>query len=321
MNIEMKLYEKMYLIRKTEEIIKEEFLRGEIKNPVHMSTGEEAIVAGICQALGNRGQYFQSYRNRGLYLALAGPNDTESIVELFAELFGRRGKIAGGKAGAMHLTAPWLGLLSTSAIVGSTIPVAVGAAFANKISKNGKIVVCFFGDGAINEGVFWESLNAACLWKLPIIFVCEDNDYAALTKTDLRQGYKKLDKIVSQFNCQCLSPEGYTKNVFLVYSMLKEAVGKIDALDQPFFFCFKYFRYFEHVGIKTDLETSYRPASDYQDWPAADPVAFARSRLLIIPSLEDIESKIEMRIRTALKKAKQRGKTPESDLFKGVIYE
>ena len=192
-NIE--LYKSLYLIRRAEEKVREHYYDDEMKTPVHLSVGEEAVATGVIKALSSKDQFFGTYRSHGTYLARTGETD-----KFFAELHGKENGIARGKAGSMHLCEPEHGFLGASAIVGSIIPVGVGAAFANKYLKNGKIVAVFFGDGATDEGVFWESINTACLWKLPVLFVCEDNELAVFTKDKDRQGYKSLPDIISKFD-------------------------------------------------------------------------------------------------------------------------
>jgi len=154
LNFHLELYKKMCLIRKAEEAIIKNYPSDEMKTPMHMSMGEEAIVVGVCQSLGPKSQTFGTYRSHALYLATS--QDTDGF---FAEMYGKKTGVVKGKGGSMHLSYPEKGLMATSAVVASTIPAAVGSAYANKYLKNGKIVGIFFGDGAVDEGVFWESLN------------------------------------------------------------------------------------------------------------------------------------------------------------------
>src|SRR4030042_4784435 len=200
--LSLELYKKLYLIRYTEEAIIENYDSDEMKTPMHMSMGEEAIVVGVCQALGSKSQTFGTYRSHALYLAIS--QDTDGF---FSEMYGKKAGVVRGKGGSMHLSYPEKDLMATSAVVASTIPVAVGSAYANKYLDNGKIVGVFFGDGAVDEGVFWESLNIACLMKLPIIFICEDNGYAVHTETAKRHGYKSIEKIIENFKCKVFSSE------------------------------------------------------------------------------------------------------------------
>src|ERR1700741_1934854 len=146
-DLNLALYRKLYLIRRAEQAIRDHYMSDAMKTPMHMSTGEEAICAGVCQALRKQDQIIGTYRTHGIYLAKTGETD-----KFFAEMYGRESGMAKGKAGSMHLTAPEAGLICTSAIVGTTIPVAVGAAFAAREKKQDKVVAVFFGDGAIDEG-------------------------------------------------------------------------------------------------------------------------------------------------------------------------
>ena len=187
------LYRKMFLIREAEGAIRKYYHQDVMKTPMHMSTGEEAICAGVCQALAPSDQVLGTYRSHGLYLAKTGETD-----RFFAEVCAWATGMAKVKGGSIHLTSPADGMICTSAIVATTIPVAIGAAFANKCHANGRLVAVFFGDGAVDEGVFWESLNAACSMKLPVLFVCEDNGYAVHVPARTRHGYDSIVDITAK---------------------------------------------------------------------------------------------------------------------------
>src|SRR3989344_4523605 len=265
MNLSLALYQKLYLIRRATQVICWEYPSDQIKTPVHLSMGEEAISVGICHALGQRAQFCGTYRNHGLYLSLTLETD-----KFFAELYGKKTGVAGGKAGSMHLTASEQGLVATSAVVGTTIPVAVGAAFANQVLGNDKTVVVFFGDGALNEGVFWESFNAACAWKLPVIFVCEDNGLATHTKKAEREGYHGICDITKQFNCVAFSDT--TTDVEEIYHLAFKAEQLAKAKSCPAFLHLEYYRYLEHTGTKQDFDKGYRAKEEFEKWFKVDPV-------------------------------------------------
>lgn len=170
---------------------------------------------------------------------------------------------------------PDKGFMGTSGIVASTIPVAVGAAFANKVKGNGNLVAVFFGDGATNEGVFWESLNAACLMKLPIIFVCEDNGYAVHTPKWERNGYESITKIVEGFDCYV---GGFSvPSVSTVSWITSCAMDHIRRMETPAFLHFEYWRHLEHVGINEDYDAGYRTKEEANKWK--DPLALQRRKL------------------------------------------
>src|SRR3989338_5288085 len=181
------LYRKLILTRLAEEKIREEYFKDEMKTPVHLGIGGEAIPVGVCHCLPPRSKTFGTYRNHSLYLAM-----TEDTDGFFGELYGKVNGPGKGKAGSMHLSFPERDFIATSAVVGTTIPVAVGAALANAYRKSNDVVTFFFGDGAVEEGVFWESLNFACLKNLRVLFVCEDNGLAIHTPAKERQGFQSI---------------------------------------------------------------------------------------------------------------------------------
>ena len=300
MKLNIELYKKIYLIRRSEEKIKKHFYEDEMKTPVHLSVGEEAIAAGVISALDKKDQFLGTYRSHGIYLARTGETD-----KFFAELHGKETGVVKGKAGSMHLCAPEMGFLGASAIVGSIIPVGVGAAFANKYLNNKKIVSVFFGDGAVDEGVFWESLNLACLMKLPILFVCEDNELAVFTKATDRQGYKSFTDIVSKFDCSVF--EGNTTDVEEIYNITNKAIKAIKQKDKPTFLHLKYYRYLEHVGVNEDFDAGYRSKKEFEKWFEKDPIKIQRKKLLKLEcseeEIKDIEKKIDEQINSSYVKA------------------
>jgi len=265
------LYKKVYLIRKAEERICQLYPEDKMKTPMHMSMGGEAISAGVCQALNKEDQVLGSCRSHALYLSKTGETD-----EFFAEMFGKATGGSKGKAGSMHLNSPENGLMSTLAIVSGGISVAVGAAFANKRIKNNKITAIFFGDGAIEEGCFWESINIACLMELPILFICEDNGFAKNTPISKRHGYESISEIASKFRCNVFEEEGVDAEV--VYNTTKKALDIMKENRMPCFLHFNYYRYLEHVGVNQYFD-EYRPKEEFEEWRKKDPVELLRKRV------------------------------------------
>lgn len=316
--LNLELYEKLYLIRKAETEIRKHYFEDEMKTPMHMSMGGEAISVGVCQALKAEDQVFGTYRSHALYLAKTGETD-----KFFAEMYGRATGGAKGKAGSMHLSAPEKGLLGVSAIVASNIPVAVGAAFANKRKGNGKLVAVFFGDGAIDEGDFWESLNIACLMKLPILFVCEDNGLAMHTSRLARHGYESIANIVSKFNCYVF--EKATTDAEIIYELTRKAIRLIKTKNMPCFLHLKYYRYLEHVGVNEDFDANYRPREEFEKWYKKDPIKLQRRKLLESgikeAALIKIEKKIDVQIKDSIKLAKKAPFAEKSEIYKDVFYE
>lgn len=288
-DLNTELYKKLYLIRTAEKKIQEYYPQDKMKTPMHMSMGEEAIVVGICQALKKEDHVFGSCRSHGLYLAKTGETD-----QFFAEMYGKVTGGAKGKAGSMHLSAPEMGLMGVMAIVAGGIPVAVGVAFANKRQKNNKIAAIFFGDGAIEEGCFWESLNVACLMKLPILFICEDNRFAKNTPDIKRHGYKNISEIVSKFDCNVFEEESTDAEV--IYNLTRRAIDLMSANGMPCFLHLRYYRYLEHVGVNEYFNEEYRLREEFEKWKEKDPIDLQRKKLLVLGMAEDNIKKIEKEI-------------------------
>jgi pyruvate dehydrogenase E1 component alpha subunit len=269
---DLELYRQMKLIRRAEETICAHYHENEMKTPVHLCVGQEAVEVGVCAALEPQDQIYGTYRNHGLYLARS--NDP---VSFFAELYGRATSPAKGKAGSMHLASPRHNFVATSAVVGAAIPLALGAAFANKRQKNGRMTAAFFGDGAIDEGVFWECVNYASLEKLPVLFVCEDNGLAIHAHAHARHGYDSITAVVGQFRCHVASSDSTDPAV--IQKLAASAIQEIRETGRPAFLHLRCHRYLEHVGIGEDYDAGYRSRSEHEEWLARDPIALVRARL------------------------------------------
>src|SRR5258706_1338596 len=313
--LNLALYKKLYLIRRAEQAIREHYASDAMKTPMHMSTGGEAICAGVCHALRPADQVIGTYRSHGIYLAKTGETD-----RFFAEMYGRETGMAKGKAGSMHLTAPAAWLSCTSAIVGTTIPVAVGAAFANRELKQDKVVAVFFGDGAIDEGVFWESLNSACGVRVPVLFVCEDNGFAVHVPKMQRHGYKSITQVVSQFDCQVFSSD--STDVEVIHGLTVKAIGAMREAQRPSFLHLKYYRYLEHVGINEDFNQGYRDRKEYETWHAKDPLDVQRKKLAREHSESDIkrvEAAIDQQVAESVKRAEKAPFPRPEELYEDVL--
>ncbi len=280
-----------------------------------MSMGGEAISVGVCHALKPEDQVLGTYRTHALYLAKTGETD-----QFFAEMYGKATGCARGKAGSMHLSAPDQGLLYCSAIVASAIPIAMGVAFANKYKKDGKIVAVFFGDGAIDAGVFWESINFASLKRLPILLICEDNGFAVHTRRQERQGFESVNEIVSKFNCNVF--ESNTTDVEVINNITNDAIKAIEESNKPSFLRFHYYRYLEHVGINEDFDAGYRRREEYLSWLKRDPIRLQKDKLVAASisreELAEIEGEIDKGINRSIELAKYAEFTHISELHEGV---
>ena len=315
MDLNLELYKKLYLVRKAEDKIKVHYTEDEMKTPMHMSMGGEAVSVGVISALAAEDQVTGTYRSHAIYLAKTLETDI-----FFAELFGKTGGTAEGKGGSMHLLSPESGLICTTAIVGTNIPFGVGAAYANKIAGNNKIVAIFFGDGAVDEGAFWESLNFASLKKLPVVFVYEDNAYAVHTPKKVRHGYNSITDIVSNFNYNVFHED--STDVELIYNLTNEAIQAVRSTQNPSFIHFEYYRYLEHVGVFEDFDAGYRSRNEYEEWYKKDPIILQRNKLLSSYSADEIkgiEKEIDEQVIKSFELAK-RAEFPHNDeLYKNVF--
>lgn len=316
MELELELYRKMYLIRAAEVVIQEEYDKDGMKTPMHMSMGSEFTSAAVLTALGDRAQVFSSYRSHAPFLAR-----TDDVDTFFAEMYGKRTGTSEGKGGSMHLAAPDKGFMYSSGIVASTIPIAVGAAYANKVKQNGKIAVVFFGDGATNEGNFWESLNLACVLQVPVLFVCEDNGLAVHTGQDVRNGYGSLQSIVGRFDCiafyhNLLHPA-------LLHHQLVNLLPHL-AANIPCFLHVRYCRYLEHVGVYPDWDAGYRNEESNKRMLAKDALDVLRRKLIeqgFEDNVELIEDVCNDRVARAVEKAKAAPFAGLLSFYRGVYHE
>lgn len=314
-DLNIELYRKMYLIRRSEENIRAAYSEDEMKTPMHMSMGSEAINVGVCHALKMSDQVFGTYRSHALYLA-----KTDNLYNFFAEMYGKNTALLKGIGGSMHLCDPKKGFMGTSAIVASSISVAVGAAFANKVKGNGKVVVTFFGDGATDEGTFWESINVAALMRIPVIFVCEDNSLAVHTHLRQRKGYKDICKIINKFKCNVLKND--STNVEYIYHLAAKAIKSTRLTNTPCFIHLKYYRYLEHVGINEDFDAGYRSREEFVSWYKKDPIILQRARLKKIGVSENriikMEGKVDHEIDVVMNRVKREPFAKEEELYEEV---
>ncbi len=310
------LYRKLLLVRLAEEAIRTSYPENNMKTPVHLGIGQEAIPVGVCHGMPDNIVTFGTYRNHALYLAL-----TQETDKFFAELFGKASGLGRGKAGSMHLCAPDRGLLATSAVVATTIPLAVGAGLAHAYRREQTSVAVFFGDGATEEGVFWESLNFACLRGLNILFVCEDNGLAIHSQASDRRGYSSLVNTVRSFRCKTAAADG--SDLPAVIQATRRLRAEMAESKQPGFLHLSYLRFLEHVGISEDYSAGYRHRPSPEELEAQDPVARFTSYLLnhgCLPSeLDDIRSSIESQIAQSLDLARQASLPTADALYEDLL--
>jgi pyruvate dehydrogenase E1 component alpha subunit len=266
------LLESMVLLRRFEEKIIEVYGRQDMKTPVHLYIGQEAIAAGVCIHLRPEDYLFTTHRSHAHCLAKGADPTT-----LLAEFYGRETGCCKGMGGSMHPAFPELGILGTSAIVGGGIPHGVGTALASRLRRDGRISAVFFGDGASEEGTFHESLNFAALRQLPVLFVCENNGYATVSPLAARQPNPDVADRAEGYGIRTFRVDG--NDVEAVYRAAAEAVEHVRSGGGPAFIEAKTYRWKGHVGPGEDWETGARDREELERWKRRCPVESYR-RLL-----------------------------------------
>ena len=262
----------MIRIREFEEMCRRLFARGRLPGFVHLYIGQEAVATGACLALRADDQITSNHRGHGHVIAKGG-----DPARMFAELLGKADGYCGGKGGSMHIVDFPSGMLGTNGIVGGGIPIAAGAAFANQYLGNSRVALSFFGDGATNQGVFFESLNLTALWKLPIIFLVENNQYTEWTRTeDLTVG--EITQRAAPFGIPARKVDG--NDVATVHGAVREAAARARAGEGPSLIECVTYRWHGHNEGEEAFAGRYRPASEIEEWKARDPIAALESRLL-----------------------------------------
>lgn len=270
----LELYRAMLRIRLVEERIAALYPEQEMRCPVHLCIGQEAVAAGACAALERRDYAFSGHRSHGHYLAKGG-----DLKAMLAEIYGKATGCAGGKGGSMHLIDLDAGFLGATPIVGSTIPIAVGAAFGASMRDEDRVTMAFFGDGAVETGVFYESVNFAVLKKLPVIFVCENNLYSVYSPLPVRQPEgRSIAGMARGLGIESIEGDG--NDAEAVQRLCAVAVAKARAGEGPTFFEFATYRWREHCGHEYDNHIGYRTEAEYLAWKPRCPVALLEAKLL-----------------------------------------
>ena len=305
-----KLYRAIKRIRRAEEVVAKIYPTDKIKSPVHLGIGHEAVQVGVCENLQKEDVVFGYYRSHPLYLAKGG-----TMKAMMAELFGKITGCARGWGGSMHLVDLEHNIMSTTAIVASSVPNAVGYAYALKLQGSKNIVVSFCGDGATEEGVVAESWNFAALHKLPVLFVCENNELAIHTKRSQRQAV--LD-ICARARANGVPDTQITNyNLETIYSVAGDLIAKIREGSGPQFLEIATSRWLEHVGPNEDFKLGYRTEDEVAPFREQDEVDRI-GRLLGATVKEMIDEEIEAEINEAIEFAEASEFPQEEELLKYV---
>ncbi|MET0986704.1 MAG: thiamine pyrophosphate-dependent dehydrogenase E1 component subunit alpha [Steroidobacteraceae bacterium] len=265
------MYRRMQRIRQFEATASELLARGEIAGGLHTTTGQEAAIVGACLALTREDYMVGTHRSHGHPIGKGARLD-----RLMAELLARATGVNCGKGGSMHLSDFSVGSLGETSIVGSGFPIATGAALGSKMQKNGRVALCFFGDGASSEGTFHESLNIASIWKLPVIYFCENNGYAISTPAHETISVQDIAVRAAGYGMPGHVVDG--QDVLAVYAVTHDAVERARAGQGPTLIEAKTYRFQEHAaGLKIG---EYRREEEIQRWQARDPIQLFRRELV-----------------------------------------
>ncbi len=294
------VYATMCRIRRFEERLLEETVKGNAMGVAHTSDGEEAGPTGICAHLTDKDWISSTHRGHGHCIAKGLETD-----KMFAEIFGRATGMCKGKGGSMHIADFSKGMLGANAIVGAGIPLAVGAALTAKYRNSDAVAVAFFGDGASNQGVFHESLNLAAIWKLPVVFACENNHYAQATSVEYAVAIENIADRAASYSIPGVVIDGM--DVFAVYEAAGEAIARARSGEGPTLLELKTYRY--HGHYHADDPHTYRLEEEEKEWRDRDPIPHFEKQVLDrelmaqeeLASIRDsIEKEIEAAVEFAL---------------------
>jgi acetoin:2,6-dichlorophenolindophenol oxidoreductase subunit alpha len=287
----LRLYESMLLIRRVEERLRDDSAAGKLPGAVHLYIGEEAVAAGVCAHLTHRDYATSTHRGHGHFLAKGG-----DVHAMMAEIWGKREGICRGMGGSMHVADITKGILGANGIVGAGLSIAAGAAFGAQLDGDGKVAVCFFGDGAANQGALMETLNLAARWQLPLVYVCENNGFGEFTPAaDVTAG--RIADRARAFAVPVAEVDG--NDVTDVWRAAAEAVGRARAGGGPSFIEARTYRIQGHFEAESFVlgGGSYRDEAEIEAWRQRDPIPRYRAALIASGTADDAElDRVESRV-------------------------
>jgi 2-oxoisovalerate dehydrogenase E1 component len=298
---QLALYQQMVRIRSCEEALVKAHQRGLVHGACHTYVGQEAVASGVCAHLGREDVVFSTHRGHGHALAKG-----VSCRALVAELFGRATGCSRGRGGSMHLFAPEVGLMGTSGIVGPTILQAAGAGYTFKLLKTDRVAVAFFGDGAVNNGAFHEGLNMASIWKLPVLFICENNQYATEVPFRYASGNPSVSSRGAAYGMPGALVDG--NDVLAVFQAAEVAVARARKGEGPTLIECLTYRTRPHAEGMGDF--TYRTKQEVEDWKRNDPILLWRRGLLAANEtgereLADIDAAVRAEVEDAVRFAEE----------------
>jgi TPP-dependent pyruvate/acetoin dehydrogenase alpha subunit len=311
------MFRKMLTIRRFEERAIQEYEKGNLYGFIHSYIGQEAIAAGVCEHLRIDDRIVSNHRGHGHCIAKGA-----DMKRMMAEIFGRKTGYCKGKGGSMHIADFEIGMLGANGIVGAGLPIAAGSALAAQLEGGDRISVVFFGDGAVGEGTFHESLNIASIWKLPIVFVCENNLYGVNTPTSYSMAAENVADRAAAYSMPGVVADG--NNLYAVYETAGKAVSRARKGEGPSLIEFRTYRWRAHFegGGMPDL----RPDFELEEWKKKCPVSFMANRLLesgIMDNdqLNDLDAEIMLLVQDAVEFALQSPNPDPEDALEDIFSE
>lgn len=316
----LKIYEQMVRIRFFEQKATELFEQGLVTGSMHLYTGEEAIAATAGALLRTEDTITSTHRGHGHCIAKGG-----QTKRMMAELLGRKNGYCGGKGGSMHIADYTMGNLGANGMVGGGLAISVGAGITNAVmKKNDNITICFFGEGATNEGVFHESLNLASVWKLPVIFLCENNLYQVFTSVEESLPISDISARAISYGIPGITCDG--NDVFKLYEVLDSAIKRARSGQGPSLIEAKTYRWEGHYTGDGYAKGGYRSIEEIEKWKAKDPVErlgryLIENRIANSAVLEKIRHDLKDEMEKSAQYAKESPWPDDSDLYADVFYE
>ncbi len=310
------IHRRMVRIRIFEETAGKMMEDGKIPGALHLYVGEEAVASGVMVHLSDEDQITSTHRGHGHLIAKGGEFD-----KMFAELYGKATGYCKGKGGSMHVSNLDVGMLGANGIVGGGPPIAMGAAFSNKFRKNGNVAVSFFGDGASNEGAFHEAANMAGLYKLPCVFVCENNGYGEYTPQRNHQAIVDVADRAAGYGMPGVVVDGM--DALAVYEAAGEAIKRARSGGGPTLLECKTYRFYDHVGVR-GMGMNYRTDEELERWKKRDPIVLFEERLahqgvLSADAARAVHDEISEQVEAAVRFAEE-SPYPEPDAITENVY-
>jgi TPP-dependent pyruvate/acetoin dehydrogenase alpha subunit len=311
------LFKQLYRIRAVEEAIASHYPEGKMRCPVHLSIGQELIPAVFAETIRPTDFAVSTHRGHAHYLAKGG-----DLNAMIAEIYGKSTGCARGKGGSMHLIDLSVNFMGTSAIVGNSIPIGVGLALSAQIKETDQISCVFLGDGAIEEGVFYESVNFAAVRKLPVLFICENNLYSVYSPLSVRQpAGRSIANMVKAMGIEVGIADGM--DIQASKQLMKESVDRVRDTAMPFFIEFSTYRWREHCGHAFDNDIGYRTTEEFLTWQAKDPLHYLETQLnnsspSMQNSITELKSTIDTEVNVAFDFAENSPFPDQREAYDGV---